>query len=912
MSYTPSVNADTLVLYLGICATGRATASSTTLDMVSFGTLYNPLPSVTFDPSDVGMPIAIVGGGPVDPAMPSVNYIQGALFHTTIATYVSPTEVTLTDAPDTSIFNTGFATVILYRPCPFASDQANVPTAFTFKSSIAAGTNDTLEFSVLNSLGGDLGVDNPYIDRFGAIQLGQPVYLKSTDSSVGDIFGGYIDTLTVSSQPGVPGTPYCWSAQCSSWSGLARRRVVPPATPQTFDTTGDAVFKALVFDYLVDDGVSVTAASAPTISLAAAVGVNIGQLLDQVVSLCSTDVTAWYWTVDAWRNFILATRTGNAAPWNVTDGSDLFAGDTPYQQSIVTSHNQQANTSYAIGSNTLVNTLNVTLQGNGTATTFNLPAPAGAAPTITLNAVAQSVGVLGVDSGDQWYWAQGSAVITQDTGGTVLGPTDVLLVTYSPLVPAVAQSFDVASLQQQQAIEGTSATYSHVSTVTQPILPADLLAIATAYELEYGQPAATCQLYTLRPGLATGQLQSIALPDAGIPSGEYLIATVQMTTFNNVILWQYTAFGGANIGDSITALTQFINRELNGTVAITTPTVPIQAVTAVPTQSTVGEPLGGPVSWPGPVTKGNLLVVVCIRGGLDNPPPISDTLGNTWIQAIYFQETHSFPNEISIMYAFANATGTDAVSCGGSGGAQWICMMEFSGVAETSTVDATAGTFGTSPPTLTTTSNGDLIVSGCTGVLANPPTVTAPEVLAGFADDFVQPGIAASYVTQAAAGSFTTSLNPGAYARTTWASAAFRVSQPTQTVTDVLGNPQGTVSHATGALTSGEPIVGNGGGDIKAGTKTGTTTEFVSASAVGTTGQPVLWDASGNADAGAVGQLVPSGGSTGEVLGKLSGTSYDTGWVASANSTHAEPLTDGNSNFIFADGDCIVVIGVPN
>src|SRR5580700_3145793 len=121
MSYTPVVNFETLTLYLGICATGVATASSHTLSSVAFGTVYNPS-SVTFLPEDVGMPIAIVGGGPVNPLMPAPYFVQGSLFHTTIASYVSPTEVTLTDAPDTSIQNTGFATIILYRPCPMASD----------------------------------------------------------------------------------------------------------------------------------------------------------------------------------------------------------------------------------------------------------------------------------------------------------------------------------------------------------------------------------------------------------------------------------------------------------------------------------------------------------------------------------------------------------------------------------------------------------------------------------------------------------------------------------------------------------------------------------------------------------------------------------------------------------------------
>ena len=264
-----------------------------------------------------------------------------------------------------------------------ASDVSNVPTQFQYNSSIAPGTNDTLQFSVLNSLG---GVDNPYIDRFGAVQLGQPVYLTSSDPAVGDVFGGYIDTLTTSSQPGVPNTPYCWSAQCVSWSALARRRVVPPATPQSLSAVaGDAVFRAITLDYLIDDGVSVTASGAPDISIACPVGSNIGQLLDQVASLCSDDTTAWYWTSDAWRNYTLTTRTATHAPWDVTNGDELFAGDTPYQQSIVTSHNQMANFAYAIGQNTLLNTLNAIVVGNGSETTFNLPEPVGEQPTITLN-----------------------------------------------------------------------------------------------------------------------------------------------------------------------------------------------------------------------------------------------------------------------------------------------------------------------------------------------------------------------------------------------------------------------------------------------------------------------------------------------------------------------------------------------
>ena len=36
------------------------------------------------------------------------------------------------------------------------------------------------------------------------------------------------------------------------------------------------------------------------------------------------------------------------------------------------------------------------------------------------------------------------------------------------------------------------------------------------------------------------------------------------------------------------------------------------------------------------------------------------------------------------------------------------------------------------------------------------------------------------------------------------------------------------------------------------------------------------------------------------------------GGGGSSGGTHSEPLTDGNSNFIFANGDIIVAFGVPN
>ena len=914
--YIPTTRADSLELFIGSCAVGRARAGNHTLDLLSFFQLPGQPAAVGLTAADVGCPVAICGGGAVDPDMPPAYFVQGAMFHTTIAAVTDAATCTLTDAPITGIYNTGFYTVIVYRRALMQLDTVE------YDSSITPGTRDTLKFTVLGMLSG--GALNPYIERFTTICNGQPVYLRSTDSEVGEIFGGYIDTLTVQNYPGYPGI-YEWDCTCASWAGLAMRRQVPPYLPTTFDgVAGDAVFRKLVLWMCKDDSVSVSAAAAPEIVLQAPAGANVGQLLDQVVSLISTSTVGWYWTVDPWRCFVLAINTATAAPWNVTDGYDLLAGNQPDQVSIETTHNQLANFVYGLGSSVLLNALNATIKGDGTSRTFNLPQEVGAPPTITLNGSPQTVGVLGVDTGQNWYWAQGSTTITQDSGGTILTTSDTLLVVYEVPTPAVAQAPNVASLQGLQGIEGTSAEYDYSFSVTAPIYPQDLLDLATGYETTYGEPAQTVTAGTLRPGLKTGQIQSITFPRAGI-SGSFLIASIKMTTFNNIIRWDYTAFGGANIGNAVTGLVQFINRG-GGSLELTTPTQVIEASGTTPKQVALAYSTSGSTNTatlPDPVNVGDLLIAVCVGGpSAEFSGPtfnLSDSLGNVWAQIAYVQQSTLFyPSGSAIWIAQVGTAGACTVTCTVTTEAvhqtSFVVMVAPTGV---SAVDVFGTTNSATPnPTITTTQDGDFIVTGGAPCAATP-AVSGVESIAAFglqATSII--GVAAAYGVQATAGAFTSSLNMGETGGFV-CSVAFKAAAPgppAQT-TNVVVNPVGTVTHTIGALTSGEPIIGHGGGDVTVGTKTGDTAQFVTATGSPATGAPLVYWSSGDAMAGSVGQLVPAGGTAGQVLEKASGTDYDTRWATAGTAkptVHTEPLTDGDSNFIFAAGDILVVIWIPN
>lgn len=57
--------------------------------------------------------------------------------------------------------------------------------------------------------------------------------------------------------------------------------------------------------------------------------------------------------------------------------------------------------------------------------------------------------------------------------------------------------------------------------------------------------------------------------------------------------------------------------------------------------------------------------------------------------------------------------------------------------------------------------------------------------------------------------------------------------------------PAGTVTH-TGPLTADLPVIGNGGADIKVGTKSGSTDEFATSTGTKTSGHLATWDSNGN------------------------------------------------------------------
>ena len=1065
--FNPTYRADSIHLYIGTWCTGRATADSTTLDECAFTRLPGATEPVSFSPADVGCPIAIVGAGPIDPLTPVTAGIQGSTFHTTIAVYVSPTEVTLTDAPPTSFQNSGVNNIAVYRECLMVMDS------FQYTPNIAPGTSDSLEFVTLD----DPTHGYDYLTRNQVICAGQPIFVTSDDPDVGDIFGGLIDVLAVSNQMSTSGsgpsasstslssptnaagpTPFSFSAQCSSWDSIAARRIVQPEAATSYANIDAAVcMNTVVVSQLTNEGIafendipvvseSPYVSGLPAIDFNCAAGTHISDLLNQLVSqINASDPTKLYfWYTDEWKVIHLSERTVSDAPWDVDDTAGS-AGNVLLSVAVVNSHNQLANDCYVIASEYLQNVTTVTFAGNGTATTFNLPSPAVVAPTITLNGNPQTVGILNIDVGMDWYWAQSSSVITQDAGGTVLGAADALAVAYQLSSPGVGVAFNNQGLTDREAVEGTGCLYQSSTTFATPINQDGLLAIAESLAAEYGTIPQQINAMTLRPGLQVGQFQTINLADIGV-SGQFLISALTLTSTNNILTWSYTAIGGSNIGNQITAWAKFINKGSTG-IQITTPVPQITAadntITIDHTKVTGGADIpnfifcftgaynflkqkpGGGVAYPngsdiffssdpqgtdvlafdlafynvsGQITAWILIptlshtvdTVIYLQYGngaistsLANPPavwsPAADVSGtpNANYHGVYHLTEEAAPFEDSTKYGndstgtsnaypnftdspfglgqfFNQAAGGNSINLpalltgngfdnfSGTLECWFYSIKQQSGVIYYDLIICAQTTGGPQyGPGLATSGAGFSAPGYGTGMLTNDgsySTVTDTSIVIndgawhklvftmdgtdgklyvdgvyggdlGYGQNVPMTGITylcntirpgnytgaecaltevfVSQIAKTAALIATEYANQGS--PNTFFNVTRTVVAPNAPPVNVVGNPSGTVTNSAGPLTSGEPIFGNGGADILAGTKQGSTTQAQMASgAAGAAGDPLVYDAGGNAVAGAAGQLVPAGGTSGEVLTKNSSTDYDISWEAGGGTDDIE------------------------
>lgn len=276
------------------------------------------------------------------------------------------------------------------------------------------------------------------------------------------------------------------------------------------------------------------------------------------------------------KSVVFQDRTATPAPW-ILDSNNV----TPYagqQQGDVLVRDLELDTSGDLYRNRQIltgvigtSTFTEIKIGDGSTRTWNVANPLAAPPTTwTLNGQPVTFGVLGVDSGKQFYYQIGSTALTQDNSGTLLAKTDSLVIAYTGSYEtevvrdnATAGTFPGTTSQAElAAIDLTSGIVENVLDVSGlNMTVAAVQAYGNQLLQRYGKLAArTLTFMTLRAGLAPGQQLTAFVLQQQCNNVQFLITSMSISAETaevpgGVLYWyKIQATEGANLGSWVRQL----------------------------------------------------------------------------------------------------------------------------------------------------------------------------------------------------------------------------------------------------------------------------------------------------------------------------------------------------------------------
>lgn len=509
MSYDPISVTGNCILRLGIVSTGSMSIGS-----AAFTDLDGHM---QFTNADVGAPMLVIGA-----------VSGGGMLKTSVVSVTDSTHCTLADVatlvPDAS----ANATLFRKRGEPIVG-------GLNLQRSLTA--HDTMSVS--------------FIDALPKPESRQPVLLTVLGTNE---FGGTIDQVRGYIIPGSPLVK--WDCDCISWDKWIYRRTTgePTAAPSGSPATSNPVngvftgmtvkqiAQYIMTNALGSDGLDLDPASVdgPVIPEFTVSYAQCGDAYDQLIKAGSDGTTILHWYTDPLKTVHIEDQASISAPWDVSD--------TQSPQSLQSGvactwdRSEYTNRVFVRLGAFITDAAPTTFNGDSSTRTFQLARPAATAPTITLNAASQTVGILGVDTGKDWYWNKGSQTITQDPSGTILTPSDVLVVTVAEFDTAIVLSTNQPAVDESSAIESGTGFYERVEQTSVPSTTTDGQTLAAAIAAQYGIIPKRLEASTYRPGLRIGMKQHVTIAAFDIDS-DFVIDSVSLTCDENVLLWNYTAVG---------------------------------------------------------------------------------------------------------------------------------------------------------------------------------------------------------------------------------------------------------------------------------------------------------------------------------------------------------------------------------
>ncbi len=370
------------------------------------------------------------------------------------------------------------------------------------------------------------------VDLLGTLsyQKGQNVLIYDPNNEL--IFGGVIDnpeTIRVA-----PSGELLHPITCIDYHYFADKRLV--AEYYESKTCGFIVDD--IFDkYLDEEGVTIGNIDLGATLVEAVF--NYVRVTDAYDALAEKAGFIWY--IDENKALYFQARDTVAAPWTLT-GDDIVKGSGRLSGGNPKYRNRQ----YIRGGKGTTSLQTETFTGDGVNVAFTVGYPIVKVPTVTVNAVGQTVGIKGIDTAKDCYWSKGDPVIVFDAG-SIPGAVAVVIAYYGEY-DVLALAEDPAEIAAQSAIEGAGTGYVEDIADEPTLTDTDaLLDSGEAKLARFGIPGLRFIFQTVRTGLKPGQLQTVNYPALGI-SGDMLIDSVITKVYTGNLIYDVMVIQGPESG----------------------------------------------------------------------------------------------------------------------------------------------------------------------------------------------------------------------------------------------------------------------------------------------------------------------------------------------------------------------------
>jgi len=359
-------------------------------------------------------------------------------------------------------------------------------------------------------------------------------YVKGQKVTVYDntnlVFGGFVDTPDPITR--IPhSTVLLHTLKCVDWHYLADKRL---AAESYLSQTAGYIVQDLVTKYLTDEGITVGSIQAGSTILETVI--NYAQVSKAFDALAEKSGYIWY--IDKNKALWFIPPTTTSAPFAVS-ALDIIKGSCHLSKK----NPQYRNRQYIRAGRDTTSSQVETRTGDGIIKAWPMSFPLNQVPTCKINTVVKTVGIKGIDTGKDFYWNKGDAVISAAVAPSVGAALEF---TYFGEYDILALSEDAVAQAAQLAIEGGTGIVEWVDDEPNLNTRDGAWAAANSKLTKFAVMGRQFTFAVWKYGLAPGQVVYVTYPAYGLNATPLLIESMDITIFaRNQCIYTVNAIEGA-------------------------------------------------------------------------------------------------------------------------------------------------------------------------------------------------------------------------------------------------------------------------------------------------------------------------------------------------------------------------------